>query len=52
MVEQASGIAAIIPIKNLANSKTFVIEVIPPQGAVLFIERTTPVVVAKYNDLT
>ena len=37
---------------NLANSKTFVIEVIPPQGAVLFIERTTPVVVAKYNDLT
>ena len=37
---------------NLANSKTFVIEVIPPQGAVLYIERTTPVVVAKYNDLT
>ena len=37
---------------NLANSKTFVIEVIPPRGAVLFIERTTPVVVAKYNDLT
>ena len=37
---------------NLANSKTFVIEVIPPQGAVLYIERTTPVVVDKYNDLT
>ena len=37
---------------NLANSKTFSVEVIPPQGAVLFIERTTPVVVAKYNDLT
>lgn len=37
---------------NLAKSKTFVVEVIPPQGAVLFIERTIPVVVAKYNDLT
>jgi archaeal flagellin FlaB len=37
---------------NLANSKTFSIEVIPPQGAVLFIERSTPVVVSKYNDLT
>ena len=37
---------------NLANSKTFSVEVIPPQGAVLFIERTIPVVVSKYNDLT
>ena len=37
---------------NLAKSKTFSVEVIPPQGAVLYIERTTPVVVAKYNDLT
>lgn len=37
---------------NLTKSGTFTIEVLPPQGAVLFIERTLPVVVATYNDLT
>ena len=36
---------------DLSTSTTFSIEVIPPKGAVLFIERTTPVVISKYNDL-
>ena len=37
---------------NLAGGSTFTIEMIPSQGALLFIERSIPNVVAKYNDLT
>ena len=36
---------------NLGTSTTFSIQVLPPQGATLHIERTTPPVLAKYNDL-
>ena len=36
---------------NLVKSKTFILEVMTPKGAVLHIERTTPVGVEKYNDL-
>lgn len=35
----------------LGPSTTFIIQVIPPSGATLHIERTTPPVLAKYNDL-
>lgn len=37
---------------NLSRRKTFSIEVMPPRGSVLFIERTTPVVVSKFDNLT
>ena len=37
---------------NLTNSATFTIEVMPPKGAVLHIERSTPVVLAQYNYLS
>jgi len=36
---------------TLGTNTTFVIEVKPPQGAVLPIERTTPAVIDKVNDL-
>jgi flagellin FlaB len=36
---------------DLGTSTAFVVEVLPPKGAVLYIERTTPVGLAKYNDL-
>ncbi len=36
---------------TLKNSTTFNLEVLPPKGAALHIERTTPVVLNKYNDL-
>ena len=36
---------------NLGTSTTFSIQVLPPQGATLHIERTTPPVLAKYIDL-
>ena len=35
----------------LSTSTTFSIQVVPPSGAVLHIERTTPPVLAKYNDV-
>lgn len=35
----------------LGTSTTFSIQVIPPTGATLHIERTTPPVLSKYNDL-
>lgn len=35
----------------LTKSKTFTIEVMPPQGTVLLIERNTPISIARYNDL-
>lgn len=36
---------------DLIKSTTFVVHVLPPKGAVLYVERTTPVGVEKYNDL-
>ena len=36
---------------NLIKSKQFILEVMTPKGAVLHVERTTPVQVEKYNDL-
>ena len=36
---------------DLSKDKTFTLEVKPPVGAVLHIERTTPVVLDTYNDL-
>ena len=36
---------------QLVVDTTFIIEVLPPQGAVLFIERRTPVALDKYNDV-
>ena len=36
---------------TLGVSKTFSLEVIPPRGAVLFIERTTPVYLDKTTSL-
>ena len=37
---------------NLGGGSIFTIEVIPSRGALLFIERSIPAVVAMYNDLT
>ena len=36
---------------DLQTADTFRVELIPPQGAVLFIERTTPVFLEAFNDL-
>ena len=36
---------------TLSTSDTFILEVIPPQGAVLHIERTIPVFIESFNDL-
>ena len=36
---------------QLVKSTTFILEVMTPKGAVLHIERSTPVQVEKYNDL-
>jgi flagellin FlaB len=36
----------------LTNSKPFTIEVMPPGGIVLPIERNTPLAIARYNDLS
>ena len=36
---------------DLSTGDTFIVEVIPPQGAVLHIERTTPVFIESFNDL-
>ena len=36
---------------DLPKDKAFTVEVKPPVGAVLHIERTTPVVLETYNDL-
>ena len=36
---------------DLTTGDTFILEVIPPQGAVLHIERTTPVFIESFNDL-
>jgi archaeal flagellin FlaB len=36
---------------DLTKSITFVVHVLPPKGAVLYVERTTPVGIEKYNDL-
>ncbi len=36
---------------NLVKSKVFILEVMTPKGAVLHVERTTPVAIEKYNDL-
>ena len=35
----------------LPVSKTFSLQVLPPQGATLYIERSTPASMSKYNDL-
>jgi len=37
---------------NLVGGSNFTVEVIPSQGALLFIERNIPAMVAKYNNLT
>ena len=36
---------------DLSTGDTFILELIPPQGAVLHIERTTPVFIESFNDL-
>ena len=36
---------------DLSTGDTFIIEVIPPQGAVLHIERTAPIFIESFNDL-
>jgi flagellin FlaB len=37
---------------NLVSGSIFTVEVIPSQGALLFIERSIPALVAEFNDLT
>lgn len=37
--------------QDLSTGDTFIVEVIPPQGAVLHIERATPVFIEPFNDL-
>ena len=36
---------------KLANCTSFLLEVMPPKGAVLHLKRTTPTIMEKYNDL-
>ena len=46
---QTGGVNALSP--PLGTDTTFLIELIPPVGAVLFIERTTPVSLEIINNL-
>jgi flagellin FlaB len=36
---------------DLSTGDTFIVELIPPEGAVVHIERTTPVFIESFNDL-